>query len=78
MTHFLDKCLDSKWHWFRVENQKRGAAYSHGCLLSKGDPGIEKWTKIVLKVRTSQKHLEVLNHVQHDHGDYSTENDEWT
>ena len=43
----------------------------------KGDPGIEKLSKVVVKGRISQKYLEVLNHIQHDYDDYSTENDEW-
>ena len=74
---FGKKGLDYEWHWFRVEYQKRGTAHVHGCLRLKGDPGIEKLSKIVLKGRISQRHLEVLNYIEHDYDDYTTTNDQW-
>jgi hypothetical protein len=57
--------LDSVWHWYRFEWQKRGNIHVHGLARLKSDPGVAQLGEEVAKGRKSQvmllKMIEILN-----------------
>ena len=51
--------LNSEWHWYRYEWQKRGNIHVHGLARLKSDPGLSKLGEDVAKGRKAQKMLEM-------------------
>jgi hypothetical protein len=56
-TFLTKKCINIKYHWFRIEYQKRGMAHVHGCCRLKNDPGIPQLGHEVLNGRIAEREL---------------------
>ena len=49
--------LNSEWHWYRYEWQKRGNIHVSGIVRLKSGPGVSKLGEDVAKGRKAQKIL---------------------
>ena len=69
-SFFGETGLNSEWHWYRYEWQKRGNIHVHGLARLKSDPGLSKLGEDVAKGRKAQKMLEMYLEIKKELGDH--------
>ena len=71
--------LKLKYHWCRIEYQKRGTAHVHGCLRLVDDPGLTGLAEKVLRGRMAAKFLRDRGQLpqEFEYDDGQDLDDEW-